>query len=61
MYADKDSFKVFYEKMRKEEEILRKGGNVKTPSFNLIKGEKKYRIVPNPIGVEKKKIVMLDA
>ena len=55
VYADKDSFKVFYEKMRKEEEILRKGGNVKTPSFNLIKGVKKYRIVPNPIGVVKKK------
>ena len=54
-YADRNAFKVFYDKMHREIEIFRKGGNIKTPSFNLIKGAKKYRIVPNPIGVVKKK------
>ena len=55
LYSDKNSFKVFYEKMHREEEIIRKGGDVKTPSFNLIHSSKKYRIVPSPIGVVKKK------
>ena len=55
IYSDKNSFKVFFDKMHKEEEIKRKGGDVKSPSFNLIHSTKKYRIVPNPIGVVKKR------
>jgi len=55
IYSDRNAFKVFFDKMHKEEEIIRKGGDVKTPSFNLIHSTKKYRIVPNPIGVVKKR------
>ena len=55
IYSDKNAFKVFFDKMHKEEEIIRKGGDVKSPSFNLIHSTKKYRIVPNPIGVVKKR------
>ena len=54
-YADEKSFKIFYNKLHKEEEIFRKGGSIETPSFNLIRATKKYRIPPNPIGVVKKK------
>ena len=54
-YSDEKSFKVFYNKLHKEGEIIRKGGNIQTPSFNFIKATQKYRIVPNPIGVVKKK------
>ena len=50
------AFKIFYNKMRKNNEIFRKGGdNIKTPSFNLIRAANKFRAVPNPIGVVKRK------
>ena len=50
------AFKIFYNKMKKDTEIFRKGGeNIKTPSFNLIRATNKYRVVPNPIGVVKRK------
>ena len=50
------AFKIFYNKMKKDKEIFRKGGdNIKTPSFNLIRATNKYRVVPNPIGVVKRK------
>ena len=55
-YASKGSFNVFYQKCFKNNEIIRKGGlKHQTPSFNLIRAAKKLRIVPNPIGVAKKK------
>ena len=42
--------------MRRDNEIIRKGGiNLKTPSFNLIRAAKKFNIVPNPIGIVKRK------
>ena len=50
------AFKIFYKKMRKDNEIFRKGGeNIKTPSFNLIRAANKFRTVPNAIGVVKRK------
>ena len=50
------AFKIFYQKMRKDNEIFRKGGeNIKTPSFNLIRAANKYRAVPSAIGVVKRK------
>ena len=54
-FADKDSYNVFFEKVLKNTEIIRKGGlQHQTPSFNLIRATKKLRIIPNPIGVVKK-------
>ena len=36
-YSDSKAFNIFYSKMRRDNEIIRKGGiNLKTPSFNLI-------------------------
>ena len=56
IFLDKDSFNVFYNKVHKDSEIYRKGGDeLKTPSFNLIRATKEFRVVPNPIGVVKKK------
>ena len=53
--GDKNSFNIFYQKAFKNNEIIRKGGkNHQTPSFNLIRASKKFRIIPNPIGVVKK-------
>ena len=53
--GDKNSFNIFYKKANKDNEIIRKGGkNHQTPSFNLIRASKKYKIIPNPIGVVKK-------
>ena len=55
-YVEPKAFKVFFKKMHKNEEIVRKGGiGIQTPSMNLIRATKKFRIVPNPIGVVKKK------
>ena len=55
-FLDKNSFNVFYNKMHKDNEIYRKGGdNLRTPSFNLIRATKEFRVVPKPIGVVKKK------
>ena len=55
-YSEYNAFKIFYSKMRKDNEIIRKGGeNIKTPSFNLIRATKKFNAVPNPIGVVKRK------
>ena len=53
--TDKNSFKIFYQKMHRDAEIFRKGGEkLSTPSFNLIRATKEFRVVPNPIGVVKK-------
>ena len=55
-FLDKNSFNVFYKKVHKNNEIYRKGGEqLKTPSFNLIRATKEFKVVPNPIGVVKKK------
>ena len=55
-FLDKNSFNVFYNKVHKDNEIYRKGGEaLKTPSFNLIRATKEFKVVPNPIGVVKKK------
>ena len=55
-FLDKNSFNVFYNKVHKDSEIYRKGGDdLKTPSFNLIRATKEFKVVPNPIGVVKKK------
>ena len=55
-FLDKNSFNIFYNKLHKDTEIYRKGGEkLKTPSFNLIRATKEFRVVPNPIGVVKKK------
>ena len=55
-FSESKAFKIFYSKMRKDNEIIRKGGiNLKTPSFNLIRATKKFNVVPNPIGIVKRK------
>ena len=55
-FSEYKAFKLFYKKMKKDNEIIRKGGeNMNTPSFNLIRAANKYRAVPNPIGVVKRK------
>ena len=55
-FSEPKAFKVFYNKMRKDNEIIRKGGiNLKTPSFNLIRAAKKFNVTPNPIGIVKRK------
>ena len=55
-FLDQNSFNIFYNKVHKDNEIYRKGGEqLKTPSFNLIRATKEFRVVPNPIGVVKKK------
>ena len=55
-YSDPNSFKVFYNKLHKDNEIFRKGANtLSTPSFNFVRNTIKYKIVPNPIGVVKRK------
>ncbi len=55
-YSDPNSFKVFYNKLHKDNEIFRKGANtLSTPSFNFVRNTNKYKIVPNPIGVVKRK------
>ena len=55
-YSDSKAFNIFYSKMRRDNEIIRKGGiNLKTPSFNLIRAAKKFNVVPNPIGIVKRK------
>ena len=55
-FLDNNSFNVFYNKVHKDNEIFRKGGDqLKTPSFNLIRATKEFKVVPNPIGVVKKK------
>ena len=55
-FNEPQSFNVFYQKMKKDTEIFRKGGEkMNTPSFNLIRATKKYKTIPKPIGVVKKK------
>ena len=55
-FNDLKSFNVFYSKLKRDNEIIRKGGkSMKTPSFNLIRATKNFRVVPNPIGVVKRK------
>ena len=55
-FLDKNSFNVFYNKVHKDNEIYRKGGeNLRTPSFNLIRATKEFKVVPKPIGVVKRK------
>jgi hypothetical protein len=55
-FLDKNSFNVFFNKVHKDNEIYRKGGeNLRTPSFNLIRATKEFKVVPKPIGVVKKK------
>ena len=54
-YADKNKYKIFYKKSYKDNEIIRKGGiKHETPSFNLIRASKKFRVAPNPIFFAKK-------
>ena len=54
-FSEYKAFKIFYNKMRRDNELIRKGGeSIKTPSFNLIRATKKFRVVPNPIGVVKR-------
>ena len=55
-FSEYRAFKIFYKKMKKDNEIFRKGGEyIKTPSFNLIRAANKFRVVPNAIGVVKRK------
>ena len=55
-YSDPASFNIFFNKLHKDNEIFRKGANtLSTPSFNFVRNTIKYRIVPNPIGVVKRK------
>jgi hypothetical protein len=55
-YNEPQAFNVFYQKMKRDTEIFRKGGeNMNTPSFNLIRAINKNRAIPRPIGVVKKK------
>ena len=55
-FSEAKAFKIFYSKMRRDNEIIRKGGiNLKTPSFNLIRATKKFNVVPNPVGIVKRK------
>ena len=55
-YSDKDSFNLFYKKMHRISEYKRKGANnTLTPSFTFIKSSNENLIVPNPIGIVKKK------
>ena len=50
------AFKIFYNKMKKDTEIIRKGGtNLITPSFNFIRATRKFNAVPNPVGIIKRK------
>ena len=54
-FSDAKSYKIFYSKMHKDTEIIRKGGlNLLTPSFNFIRATKKFNQVPNPVGVVKR-------
>ena len=54
-FSEYKAFKIFYNKMRRDNELIRKGGeSIKTPSFNLIRATKKFKVVPNPIGVVKR-------
>ena len=54
--AEKETLNTFYRKSFRNTEIIRKGGLThQTPSFNLIRATKKMKVVPNPIGVIKKK------
>ena len=54
-YSDKQSFGVFYKKMHKREEYVRKGvTSLSTPSFNFINATKKILIVPNPVALVKR-------
>ena len=55
-FSELKSYKIFYAKMRKDTEIIRKGGlGLMTPSFNFIRATKKFNAVPNPVGVVKRK------
>ena len=55
-FQETNSFNIFYQKYHKDKDIIRKGGKKhETPSFNLIRATKKFRVIPNPIGVVKKK------
>ena len=55
-YCEIGSFRVFYNKMHKDNELFRKGAkDLETPSFNFIRQSVKDRIVPNPIGVVRRK------
>ena len=54
-YSNKNSFSNFYSKLHKSLEFKRKNcSNINTPSFNFIDASKKYKIVPNPIGILKR-------
>ena len=58
-FSEPKAFNVFYNKMKKDNEIIRKGGkNLQTPSFNFIRATRKYNAVPNPIGLVKRKGVV---
>jgi Ran GTPase-activating protein (RanGAP) involved in mRNA processing and transport len=55
-YANKDSRKEFFEKFNKFAEITRKGYiKNNTPSFEFIKACKEHGVVPNPLGLIKRK------
>ena len=55
-FSDSRAYKIFYEKMRKDTEIIRKGGlNLITPSFNFIRATRKFNAVPNPVGIIKRR------
>ena len=55
-YSDKGSFNMFFKKVHKITEFQRKGANnTLTPSFTFIKSSNENLIVPNPIGIVKKK------
>ena len=54
--SEMKAFKIFYSKMRKDTEIIRKGGiNLITPSFNFIRATRKFNAVPNPVGIIKRR------
>lgn len=55
-YVDEGSVFEFYQKYHKINDYLHKGRLSKlSPSFNFIKGVKDNNIVPNPVGVVKRK------
>lgn len=54
-YADNGAFNDFYSKLHKSEEFARKEIlPFKTPSFNFIDSTKKYKLIPNPVGLLKR-------
>ena len=55
-YSNENSFSNFYSKLHKILEYKRKDcSNINTPSFNFIDATKKFKIIPNPIGIIKRK------